>query len=76
LLDKSIPLKICNENQDEWSEYTNIYCPDFQEDDFLFGDYETAKRSILHVAIHYCDQNKLDQVDKTCKSKEETDNYL
>ena len=48
-------MRLCNEEQDEWSVGTNVYCPDFKKTDFLFGDYGTAKRSYFHVAIHYCD---------------------
>ena len=29
-IDTEIPMKICNENQDEWSEDINVYCPDYQ----------------------------------------------
>ena len=35
---KDIPLKLCNNYQDEWSENINVYCPDYQED-YLYGDY-------------------------------------
>ena len=76
--DHDVPLKLCKENKDEWSLDLNVYCPDYKESDFLFGDYQTEKRSFLYLAIHYCDQDKLDKLDmnKTCKSREETAEYM
>ena len=76
--DYPIPLKLCNERQDVWSLGLNTYCPDYSDDDFLFGDYTTEKRSYLVLAIHYCNQQKHDLEGKgvTCKSKEEIDEYM
>jgi len=37
--DEIIPLKVCNEHYgDEWNKDFKVYCPDFRESDFMFGD--------------------------------------
>ena len=43
--DEIIPIKVCTgtDYEDEWSSGSKIYCPDYRENDFLFGDYYSEK---------------------------------
>ena len=70
-VDEIIEIKECNEKIDNWSENLNIYCPNFEDHHFLYGDYTSDKFSWLKLAIHYCDENL-----RTCEEKDEIDNFF
>jgi len=70
-IDEIVPLKECNEKRDIFSENYRIYCPDFNDNHFIYGDYSTTQYSWLKLAIHYCDPSL-----RTCEEKEEIDTFL
>ena len=45
-----------------------IYCPDFGEEDILYGDYVNSKYSWLRLVVHKCDPKKRSLVGKKCES--------
>ena len=56
-----IEMKECDDETksiDKQNKNMNIYCPDYSDIDFLYGDETTSKRSYLQLAIHYCDEIK------------------
>jgi len=55
--DEIIELKECNEKADAWSVNHQVYCPDYKEDHFIYGDYTSDQFSWLKLAVHYCDEN-------------------
>jgi len=71
VVDEIIELIECNEKADAWSQDVNIYCPNFEADHFLYGDYTSDKFSWLKLAIHYCDESL-----RTCEEKDEIDRFF
>lgn len=76
--DLIINLKECNKkDNDAWSSSSQkYYCPDFGDDDILYGDYYIPKNSWLRLAMHECDPTKRALLGKTCESKENIENYF
>ena len=64
-------MKLCNEKAEAWSEKLNIYCPNFEDSHFIYGDYTSVTFSWLKLAIHYCDENV-----RTCEEKDEIDSFF
>ena len=52
--DEIIPVKLCNENSERLESDINIYCPDYRDSDFLYGDWNTDNFSWLYLSINYC----------------------
>ena len=70
--DEIIDLKECTEGEtDMWSTNLKIYCPDYKDDQFLYGDYTTDQYSWLRLAVHYCD-SKI----RTCEEQWKMDSFF
>ena len=41
--DEIINLKECENEDDIWNENNKMYCPDFTDGDFFYGNYYNAK---------------------------------
>lgn len=78
--DEMVPLKDCNENQMIKAHWHNggirKYCPDFRDDDYIYGDYYSNKFSWYRLVIHTCNVKEREEQGKTCKSQEEIDAYF
>jgi hypothetical protein len=67
-------LKICDEytNENAWvAGGIRKYCPDFQKEDFIFGDYYSEKQSWYRVIIEACNPDI-----RKCKNQIEIDDYF
>ena len=58
--DEIVPLKICEDKITVIWQKANItkYCPDFSEDDYLYGDYIDKRFSWYRLAIHLCEEKE------------------
>ena len=77
--DELVPLKRCDSLLDDtyWSADTTIkYCPVFNSQDFIYGDYYSSKASWYRLAVHTCDIEERKALNKTCKPKEEIEHYI
>lgn len=51
-------------------------CPNWSNDDYLYGDYYSPKFSWYRLALHECDPIKRRQQGKKCASKRKINDYF
>ena len=54
-----IPLKKCSSNMGIWDAGQQHYCPEFSEDDVVYGNYYSEEYSFVRLAVHECDPMSL-----------------
>ena len=79
--DEIIELRDCDfgkpkDKNSNWNLKNTYYCPVWKNTDFLYGNLYTPKTSWFRLAMHECDSEKRAKVGKTCKSKEEIQDYF
>lgn len=84
--DRFIPLAVCHDPIHTSWRKSNVkqYCPDYGANDFLYGNYYSAKFSWLRLALHFCDDSAEARKERLtagkkhldCKSKEEINEYF
>ena len=54
LEDKIVPIKECDslKYSDAWTAGNIMYCPDFNDDHFFYGDYYSDFKSYYKLIIH------------------------
>lgn len=66
--DDIVPLKLCGKQSVWGTSGTKKYCPDFNDNHIVYGDYASERHSWYRTAIHMCNSERRAKIGKTCKS--------
>ena len=82
--DVEIPMVPCQSNSEfdgGFDESATMFCPQYSDDDIMFGSYYNTKYAWLRLAVHRCNPNDTVTIDgveqqKQCANRTEQDKYF
>ena len=53
-----------------------MYCPQFSDSDFMYGDYYSIKATWYRLVVHMCNTQERELEGKTCASLDEVEHFV